>query len=79
MAQRQHKRRARAPSRVAPVPARQRPLAILAGGGSMPIHVAEAAVADGRSVHIVALKGSASEAVKAFPHTWVNIGQVGRI
>jgi DUF1009 family protein len=45
----------------------------------MPIHVAEAAVAQGRPVHIVALKGSTSEAVKAFPHTWVNIGQVGRI
>ncbi|MCJ7599353.1 MAG: UDP-2,3-diacylglucosamine diphosphatase LpxI, partial [Methyloceanibacter sp.] len=45
----------------------------------MPIHVAEAAVAQGRPVHIVALKGSASEAVKAFPHTWVNIGQIGRI
>jgi len=79
MAQCQHKRRPRAPSRAAPDPARQKPLAILAGGGSMPIHVAEAAVAQGRPVHIVALKRSASEAVRAFPHTWVNIGQVGRI
>jgi len=45
----------------------------------MPIHVAEAAVAEGRPVHIVALKGSAAEEVKAFPHTWVNIGQIGRM
>lgn len=53
------------------------PLGILAGGGSMPLHVAKAALAQNRSVHIVALKGFASEELCAFPHSWVNIGQIG--
>jgi DUF1009 family protein len=43
----------------------------------MPIHVAEAAQAQGRAVHIVAIRGSASEEVAAFSHNWVNIGQIG--
>jgi DUF1009 family protein len=43
----------------------------------MPIHVAEAAQAQGRPVHIVAIKGSAPEGVGAFSHNWVNIGQIG--
>jgi hypothetical protein len=45
----------------------------------MPIHVAEAALAQGRPVHIVALKGSASPDAAAFPHSWLNIGQIGGI
>jgi DUF1009 family protein len=43
----------------------------------MPIHVAEAAEAQGRAVHIVAIKGSASKGVAEFSHSWVNIGQIG--
>lgn len=54
-------------------------LGILAGRGSLPVHVAKAAAAAGRPVHIVALKGMASEEVESFPHTWASIGQIGRM
>src|SRR5262245_3579102 len=77
MAQRQHKRRTRASARTPAESARQNPLAILSGGGTMPIHVAEAAKAHGRAVHMVAIKGSASKDVADFSHSWVNIGQIG--
>lgn len=43
----------------------------------MPIHVAKAAQAQGRPVHIVAIKGSAAEGVADFSHNWVNIAQLG--
>lgn len=55
------------------------PLGILAGGGSMPVHVAKAAIAQDRPVHIVALKGFASEEICAFPHSWASLGQVAHI
>lgn len=53
------------------------PLGILAGAGSMPLHVAKAALAQNRPVHIVALKSFASDELCALPHSWVNIGQIG--
>lgn len=55
------------------------PLTIIAGGGSVPAHVAAAAVAAGRPVLIVALKGEADPAVEAFPHEWVGWGDLGRL
>ncbi len=54
-------------------------LGILAGGGGMPIAVAQAAKRDGRCVHIVAIRGEADQVIEAFPHTWVTWGEVGRI
>ncbi len=54
-------------------------LGILAGRGSLPVHVAKAATAAGRPVHILALKGMASQDVESFPHTWSSIGQIGRM
>lgn len=53
-------------------------LGILAGSGSMPIHVARTAAAQ-RPVHVVAIRGAADDAITAFPHTWINLGQVGRM
>lgn len=44
------------------------PVAIIAGGGSLPVEVAQAAQAAGREVFIVALRGFADRAVLAFPH-----------
>jgi DUF1009 family protein len=44
------------------------PVAIIAGGGHLPVEVAEAAVAAGRDVFVVALRGFADKAVLAFPH-----------
>ncbi len=55
------------------------PLAILAGGGSFPVSVAEAAYAKGRSVVIAAIRGEADRAIEAFPHRWVGRGQLGTV
>lgn len=54
-------------------------LAIIAGGGAMPVTVAEAAAAQGRAVHIFGIEGAADASIERFPHSWVNFGEVGRI
>jgi len=54
-------------------------LGIIAGDGSMPISVAKAAEAAGRPVHVVALYDTARKEIEAFPHTWVSLGEIGRM
>ena len=54
-------------------------LGILAGGGRLPLMIAESVGARGGHVHIVAIEGAADPDVARFPHTWVNLGQIGRI
>ncbi|MDB5394637.1 MAG: hypothetical protein JWM91_2143 [Rhodospirillales bacterium] len=57
-----------------------RPLGILAGGGTLPRRVAEAAAAQGRPVFIVAFTGQFEQAtVAGFPHISLRIGEAGRI
>jgi UDP-2,3-diacylglucosamine hydrolase len=53
--------------------------AIIAGGGRLPLLIADSAKARGDNVHIVAIRGEADIAVTAFPHTWVGWGQIGRM
>jgi len=55
------------------------PLTIIAGGGSVPAHVAAAAMRAGRPVLVVALKGEADPSVEAFPHEWLGWGDLGRL
>jgi UDP-2,3-diacylglucosamine hydrolase len=59
--------------------AHQQCLGILACGGSMPAAVCEAAIAQGRRVHVVALEGITDPAVERFPHDWVRLGQLQRL
>ncbi len=55
-------------------------LAILAGGGALPRIIASEAIANGRSVHILAIDGSFGDWPDApCPMTPVGMGQVGRI
>jgi lipid-A-disaccharide synthase len=54
-------------------------IGILAGGGRLPLTIAESVIERGGSVHIVAIEGEADPSVGRFPHTWVNWGQVGRM
>jgi hypothetical protein len=55
------------------------PLAIICGGGSLPFAVAEAALRQGRSIVIFALRGFAEPArVEAYPHHWGRLGEFGR-
>jgi DUF1009 family protein len=54
-------------------------IGILAGGGRLPLMIAESVAARGESVHIIAIVGEADPAIARFPHTWVNWGQIGRM
>lgn len=44
------------------------PLAIIAGGGVLPISIAEAALASGHDVRLVGICGEADKAIARFPH-----------
>ena len=55
------------------------PLAILCGGGDFPIHVARAAVHQGRAPVLVGIVGAADARIEAFPHFWVHMGEVGKL
>lgn len=56
------------------------PLGLVAGGGLMPLRVADAAVKTGRGVHCLLLEGWARPAdYAAFPHEVIPLGQVGRM
>jgi DUF1009 family protein len=54
-------------------------IGILAGGGRLPLTIAESVTAAGGSAHIVAIEGEADAHIARFPHTWVNWGHVGRM
>jgi DUF1009 family protein len=54
-------------------------IGILAGGGRLPIMIADSVVARGGSVHIVGIEGEADQDLTRFPHTLVNWGQIGRM
>ena len=54
-------------------------IGILAGGGRLPSLIADSVIAQGGSVHIVGVEGEADQSITAYPHTWVNWGQVGRM
>jgi hypothetical protein len=55
------------------------PLGILAGGGPLPCVVAEAAIARGLALHIVAIRGESREEIERFPHTWIKWGEIGKM
>jgi DUF1009 family protein len=60
-------------------PARRACLGILAGGGRLPLMIAESVSARGERTHIVAIAGEADAEIARFPHTWVDWGQIGRM
>jgi UDP-2,3-diacylglucosamine hydrolase len=54
------------------------PLALICGGGTLPLAVAESVSKQGRAVVIFALRGHADPALVArYPHHWIGIGQLG--
>lgn len=53
-------------------------LGIIAGGGELPVAVAESVADAGRPVFIVALRGVADESVSRFAHGWVALGEMGK-
>ncbi len=64
---------------IAPLLKTGEPIAILAGGGSVPSIVAAAAVRAGRPVMVIGIVGEADPDIAAFPHRWVEWGDVGRL
>jgi DUF1009 family protein len=55
------------------------PLGIVAGGGSLPLAVADAVSRRGRPVVMFPLRGWAEPAVEQRPHHWIALGQLGRL
>ncbi|MGI9426100.1 MAG: LpxI family protein [Hyphomicrobiaceae bacterium] len=56
-----------------------KPTGILAGGGQLPIDIADAIQRTGRDPHIIALDGVADSAVERYSHDRVGLGQLGKI
>jgi DUF1009 family protein len=55
------------------------PLGIICGSGTIPLAIAAAVTGRGRRVMLFALRGIVDpDAVAAFPHCWVAVGQFGR-
>ena len=53
-------------------------LGIIAGGGELPRAIAQSVSAQGRKVHVLAIKGSADEDwPSTYPHAWIGIGEWG--
>jgi DUF1009 family protein len=73
----------RAADRAAPTAAQPAkiagPLAIVAGRGDLPAIIAEAMTAHGIPLHIIGIRGEASEAIERFSHTWIRWGEVGKL
>jgi DUF1009 family protein len=54
------------------------PLALVCGGGTLPLAVAESVSRRGRAVVLFALRGHADpELVARYPHHWLRVGQLG--
>jgi DUF1009 family protein len=64
---------------VAPTAWQQSPLAMICGGGSLPLAVADYVTKRGRPVVLFPLYGAAEgTAVERFAHHWIYIGQIGK-
>jgi hypothetical protein len=62
-----------------PAPQADGPLAIIAGGGAIPIAVAQAVERSGRRVVLFPVRGWADPAAVApYPHHWIAVAQAGR-
>lgn len=55
------------------------PIGIIAGGGTVPLAVAKAVRAAGRTVMMFPLRGFADPAVEKLPHHWVHLGAAGAL
>lgn len=57
--------------------AQEGPLALICGGGTLPLAVADFVSKRGRRIVLFALRGHADpEAVVRYPHHWIRIGQL---
>jgi len=54
-------------------------LGIIAGRGRFPAVIAAEMAARNIPLHIVGIRGEASDAIEQFPHTWIRWGEVGKL
>ncbi len=54
-------------------------LGIIAGGGVLPLAVAQAAQSKGQPVYILGFSGLAEPGIEAYSHDWMKWGQIGRM
>lgn len=64
--------------RVAQSRGKEPKLAIVAGGGVVPILLAQDCIAKNRPFCLFGVVGAASQAIAQFPHHWINIGTIGK-
>ena len=63
-----------------PAAGQEGPLALICGGGSLPLAVADLVAARGRKVLLFPLRGAADAAgVERYPHHWMHMGQVAKL
>lgn len=55
------------------------PLGILACSGGLPLEVANEVSATGRTVYVVGITGEAGSGIAEYPHTWVGLGEIGKM
>lgn len=60
------------------IPNSEAKLGIFAGGGDLPLKLAEACRAQGRGFFVIGIEGSAGPEIEAFPHAWAGIGAIAR-
>lgn len=53
-----------------------KPLGLVAGGGALPLRIAEAVQRSGRDVFVLGLANEADEGIQAFDHDWTQIGHM---
>lgn len=54
-------------------------VAMICGGGNLPLQAAEAARRAGHEIFLIGLKGAALPAIQDFPHAWVRLGEIGKL
>lgn len=52
------------------------PLGLVAGGGALPLRIAEAVQRAGREVFILGLENEADPAITSYPHDWTGLGHM---
>ena len=60
-------------------PGATRPLAIVCGGGDLPLELARAAAAAGRPPFLIGIVGASDPGIEAFAHVWLHMGQIGKL
>lgn len=54
-------------------------VAIICGGGSIPLAVADSLSRQGRPFFLLPMRGFADAALERYPHRWVKVGQLGKL